>query len=256
MKNEAPLVTIIVTHHLDENAEYLRLCLMAVGRTEGVPFETIVVSDGVTCPDVPDTMTLVHDRALDSVSKKIHRAIALSDKRSKYFLIVSDDVMISKHLAAGMASAIGDQRLISIPMSNGDNGSQFATHIELVRENSQTMTVPLHMDAKDIAGWEEEVINFPIGRPLLVPVRYVCFFCPMIPRAVWDEVGDMNPVLDVRHNDEEYCYRARAKGIASVIDFGVFALHFGSKTLNKVAPEETRNEASKAFYSSQWGGRQ
>lgn len=254
MNHPSPLVTVIVTTHLDENAEYLRLCLWSISQSEGVPFETIVVSGAPSVPIVPDGMTAVHDPLLNTGDKKINRGIALSDPNSKYFLIVSDDVMLTKHTMAGLVRSVGDQRVIAIPSSNGDNGSQFATSFQLTKEGTNSITtweLPLHLNAEDVQGWEEAIRDFPLQRQLMVVMDYVTFFCPLIPRKVWEQVGELDPRLHTRHNDQDYCYRAREKNIPSVIDFSVFALHFGSKTLNIVAPESERNAASKVFWDKQ-----
>ncbi len=247
MKIESPLVTVIVSHHLDENVPYLKLCLDALAKSEGVEYETIVISSAETCPDVPDGMTLVHNKALDTHAKKIDFGVAMSDKRSKYFLFLSDDVMVSKFMIAAMAAGIGDQRMAVIPMSNGDNGSQFATNLEVFNETQEGWALPVHLNHEDVKGWESAIANFPLRHPLLVVVKFICFFCPMIPRAVWEEVGVLNPLYDVRHNDEDWCYRAARKGVMCAIDFSTFALHFGSKTLNIVAPEAMRDECTRHF---------
>lgn len=249
---QAPLVSVIVTHHLDENRGYLDLCLRALAASEGVPFEAIVISDAPTCPDVPEGMTLVHNRDLDTATKKGHFGIAMAHPESKYFFFLSDDVVIARHTIARMVEATADQMAISIPMSNGDNGAQFSTVLELERADGERRFIPIHLELEDVAGWEEAIIDFPARPPLVVPVPYVCFFCTLIPRRVWDVVGPLDPRLENRHNDQDYCYRARRLGIPSLINFGTFALHFGSKTLDKVAPTELRDEATRVFMEK-WG---
>ena len=120
-----PTVTVLVTHHLDCNRPYLDLCLQALDRTEGIEIEVIVLADSESCPTVPDGMTLVHNPDLNTATKKVHFGVAMSHPESKYFLLLSDDVVIGKRTIQTLVQTTGDQHGIMNPMSNSDNGGQF-----------------------------------------------------------------------------------------------------------------------------------
>ena len=236
----APLVTVLVTHHLDENAKYLELCLESVKRQKGVDLEVIVLADTEHEPVVPEGFTLVHNRDLNTATKKVHFGIAMSDPRSKYFLLLSDDVIMGEVVLATLTHTLGEGLAVMNPMSNSDNGGQFIT----------SLPWPCNVELEAVAPHTiDQVKTFP----LVVSRPYICFYCTLIPRKVWEMVGPLDERLENRWNDVDYCKRAGQKGILSYIHFGCFALHFGSKTLDKVAPKELRDEASRVFMEK-WPG--
>lgn len=249
-----PIVTVVITHHLDENAEYLRLCLEALGRQKGVAFEALVMADTVTCPVVPDWVTLTHDPALSTATKKFHFGIKMAAPTSQYFMHLSDDVMMSQ---GALARCVNDLSMIDNaimnPLSNGDLGSRFLAPLALMRPGGQMRPMPLHSDANDLHGWEAAVMDFesPYAN-LIISQEWVTFFCTLIPRKVWERVGLLDERLETRHNDQDWCLRARQMGVISLINFSAFAFHFGSRTLSKSCKAGEQDEASD-YFRMKWG---
>ncbi len=244
-----PVVTVIVTHHLDENRPYLEACLRGLLSTIGVELEVLVLSDAETCPDVPPNFTLVHARDLNTATKKAHHGIAMADPRTKYYLFLSDDVVVGPKTIASLVRGVGDMHAICNPMSNSDNGGQFLTALPWgCQLELKDLEDPVEASARAGGLYGTEA-------PLLVARPYVCFYCTLIPKKVWDMVGPLDARLEVRHNDQDYCMRAAQRGIPSYINFGAFALHFGSKTLDKTASTAMRDEASRVFMEKWNGGK-
>ena len=69
----------------------------------------------------------------------------------------------------------------------------------------------------------------------------------MMPKTVIEKVGSLDAKMEVRGNDVDYCFRARALGIPSLIHLGVFALHFGDRTIPYVTTPEQYAAADQAF---------
>jgi len=245
---KTPLVTVIITHHLSDNEKYLTLCLESLMMSEGVDFEAICLSDADTMPAVPEGVRLVWNRDLSTATKKAHHGITLAHPGSKYFLFLSDDVMVSKHMLSEMVGATADLAIIMNPMSNNDNESHFFTNMAIPHPNGKVITLGHQMDYEDLKGSEHLIQNLAPRPPILIPVHYVCFYCTLIPRAVWNMVGQLDERLEVRHNDQDYCIRAKKHGVMSMVHLGVFALHFGSKTLPKVLKPGESEAASEHFY--------
>ncbi len=244
MAQSDPLVTVIVTHHLNENQKYLDHCLGAINSSVGVEFETIVLADTEIKPLVPDTVRLIHDRALDTATKKVHLGVQLANPKSQYFLFLSDDVIITKTMLANMVEGLGDNRMIINPMCNGDLGGRFIAPIPF----------PQSADYEDMDDRFDEINEYQTGLKLIVKQDWLSFYCTLIPRSVWEMVGELDPALETRHNDVDYCYRAQALGIPSVINFNAFAFHFGSKTLSKSVKPGEQDAATQAF-KQKWGNR-
>ena len=239
-----PVVTCIVTHHLDENRPYLDLCLRALSESEGIDYEAIVISDAETCPEVPAGMTLVHNMSLNTATKKGHFGIAMSDPASKYFMFLSDDVVVGKHTIARLVEGVWDQAIICNPMSNSDRGGQYLSNIPFSCEESIDSFEDPADAIKAVNFWGDQ---FGAGYHLMVSRPYVCFYGTLIPRKVWDAVGCLDERFEVRYNDVDFCTRAARLGIPSMINFGTFALHFGSKTLKKTVTPEQYALADQAF---------
>lgn len=243
----APLVSIIVTHHLNENDPYLRATVESLLKTQNVPFELIIVSDAPKEPRwIPNDSRILlclQRKELDNASKKVHWAIEKAySKESKYFFLVSDDVMVSKWCLPQLVSSAGDQHCIMNPRSNNELNGRF-----FMRMTLGDLECRNQMNLEDLKGNYELVTDRLPTEEILIPVDFVSFFCTLIPRKTWELVGKLDERLDYRHNDQDYCYRARKHGILSLINLGAFALHFGSKTLNKVATPEDLNQCTEIF---------
>jgi hypothetical protein len=248
-----PMVTVIVTHHLDENQKYLDLCLENLLKSERFEYgygfiniETIVLSDAPTCPNVPDGVTLVHNRDLNTATKKGHFGIAMASPDTKYFLFLSDDVVLHRWTIMHLVQDVGDNAWICNPMSNSDNGSRFI---------SPTHPGP-DLELEDFVECVPSICSDDAehGETLLIRQDWVSFFCTLMPRAVWERVGPLDERLEVRGNDVDYCLRAAALGIPTFINFRAFAFHFGSKTLKKTVSPEQYAEADQAF-RTKWSER-
>lgn len=233
MGQSKPLVTIILTHHLDENRKYLNLALQSIqNQTPQFNFETILVCSSDTVPDARQDVLIIHDKTLNNATKKVHHAVKLADPESKFFLLMSDDVILGKDFLSNIVIDPADA--IVNPMSNSDLGTRYYRPIGM----------PVNADYEEMEPWFTRLFNYVTGlEPLLVRQEWLSFFCTLIPRHVWDKVGLLDERLEVAYNDVQYCNRATQLGIPCLINFGAFAFHFGSKTLDKVAPPALREEA-------------
>lgn len=214
--------TVLLLHHYDACRPYLELAIQGLAnQRKNVDFDVILLADSETCPEVPDWITLVYDKELDTGSKKVARGVKMS--QTELLLIHSDDVILGEGSLKSLVQSASNLSIIN-PMSNSDLGTRFVTQLGL-RVNSSIE------DFKDggqsFIGYESQ---FPF---LLVRQPWLSFYCTLIPRAIFDIVGDINTDLEYRHNDELFCMKAAYKGIGCYIQFGAFAYHFGSQTLSK-----------------------
>jgi GT2 family glycosyltransferase len=237
-------VSVLITHHINENDAYLRACLRSVLASEGIEIETIVISDAPLPPklDTNPKVNLIWDGKLVGVGDKWKEAIRISDASAPYFISISDDVMVSKHCIAGMAQAIGRQKAIRGPLSNCDNGSRYFAAMPFPRKQTLEALVD-----------ERQVIDYPPGQLILLPQDWIGFYCVMLPKSVIDQVGELDARMEVRGNDVDYCYRAKRLGIPSLIHLGVFALHFGDRTIPKVTSEAQYAAADQAMMAKYSG---
>lgn len=273
-----PLVSIIVPHHLDENQKYLSWCLKSITSTVGVEIETICISDADHAPEVPDNVTLRWDKTLSNVTKKWDAGLRMISPKSKYVMLISDDVMVSRYCIRELVESIDGRDIIMNPGSNCDSTTRFYKQyyakveylpgdtikegyfegitldtgvLETYRKIPQKCTIE-EMDTNKCL---EYIIERKLTERILIDPGWVSFYCTIFPKSVIEKVGRLDESLDVRYNDFDYCNRARQLGIPSMINLGAFALHFGDQTLPKCTKAEEYAAADQAFAQKYHSGR-
>jgi hypothetical protein len=216
----------------------------------GVGLDVICISDAKEVPETPDGVMMLHDPMLSNVTRKWHAGVNLAHPNSKYVMLISDDVMVSQYTIAELAGTIGDRELILNPASNCDATTRFETSFDL-----DGWTIPHKCTLEQLEGRERRVIEYPKSKRILIDPGWVSMYCTMIPKKVIERVGGLDESLDVRYNDYDYCFRARQKGVRSMIHLGVFALHFGDMTLPKCTTLEQYQAADQAFVAKYSSGR-
>lgn len=254
-----PYVTIIIPTHLDENAKYLDLAVTTALQTFGVHADVIVVSSAMTPPQdwKHPRLKTYHRPQLNNASIKVEFGIGMANPSTNVFVIMSDDVMVSRKTIEHIASVALFNNCIVNPLSNGDNGTRFMAPLNLLRRPAITEPVlvwpiPVNLSLEDLqAGCPEyldRILCFETGyRNLCFTQPWLSFYCTAIPKKVLETVGPLDARMDVRHNDQDFCIRAAQKGIPAVISADAFALHFGSRTLYKAHTKEEFDQASKVF---------
>ncbi len=246
-----PKTTIILTHHQDSVRPYLELALLGLKRQDTLDFQVILVSDAESAPPVLPVAWISHwDKSLDTSAKKVKWALANSE--SDFVIQHSDDVVMAHQSVREMTTACESTPSIMNPFSNSDCRSVYLANIFLNRGKGESKHLIHDMSYDDISGWEEELISFPLGRRVLFPVQTLSFFCTIMPRSVWSLVGELDPELEYRHNDQDFCFRAARHGIPSLINLAPFVFHFGSKTIGHMAHDETKKRATEHFMKK-WG---
>ena len=244
-----PLVTVIVPNHLTENYPYLKWCVKSILSSERCDLEVLVISDAahgyVSFED--KRVRSVWSQELNNCTKKWHHGVKYASPSSKYIMLISDDVMVSKHTIGEMARTIGDNQMILSPASNCDSTTRYHTDFFLGGPGD-TIKIPLKCTLDQIKGYEQDVIDYPRGQKVLIDPGWVSFYCTMFPKTVLETVGDFDEQLDVRYNDVDYCQRARNLGIRAFVHLGVFALHFGDRTLPISTSKEEYDAADIAYF--------
>lgn len=239
-------VSVILTHHLNENEKYLKAAVESL-KAQTVQPIVHVVSSAVDRPPVagPDWECHVHhDTSLDNATKKVHYAVDNLIPPDHDIMLMSDDVVISPETIRNLIDGASTFGCIQNPLSNNEYGSRWTS--PFVLKNSYDFDDISLTIAQISMGFFEPKKEYP-KPPILFPVPWISFYCTYIPREVWNKVGRLDEILDCRGNDVDYCRRAILLGIPTFINTGGFALHFGSKTLPKVTKPEEYTKADEHF---------
>jgi GT2 family glycosyltransferase len=250
-----PQITVILNHHLPEVRPYLDASLKAVLQSVDCEFEVILLpsydiqaSNKPLLMDLEPRLRIIHNPELLTASAKIKFGVENAHPESKAYLFLSDDVIVSRHLLATQFNALGAGNLILNPLSNGDLGNRFLASISL-KSNDGSSRITLHpnMSMEELEQYTVDIWTHTGFGPLMTIENWVPFYCTMVSKVAWYMVGPLDERLDLRHNDEDWCFRARNMRIYSAINLNAFALHFGSKTINKISTEEDRNQCTEIF---------
>lgn len=229
MAQSKPLLTVLVTHHLDETEPYLKECISSLRKSQGIEFETFLLASSNKNPGNWRDISTIHEPAFDTATKKIHAGVSLASPSSQAFLFLSNDVCVTPDAIINLMTAASHMKAIIAPASNSQQA-------DILWHTAAPM--PVNMDLS------QRYFPIPETPNILVRQPWVPFYCPLIRRDIWEEVGELDPALDTRHNDQDYCYRAAARGIPTFYHLGAFVLHFGSKTLYKAHTPEEMTAAS------------
>lgn len=252
------MVTVILTHHLPINRPYLDLALKSVLQSVDVPIEVILVCD-YDLKDIQhaDNLTVIINPELNNATKKVHHAIPFAAKDSKYIMLMSDDVVVSRYLIREQCKILGTCNFILNPFSNADIGSRFYTNMFLsTKEGEQKSSVILRPDCciEEFRHFEDRIFSCPGIVEICVATDWQPFYCTMFSKETWNKVGPLDEALEVRHNDEDWCYRAKKLSIQSMINLKAFAIHFGSRTLRATVTDAEKQVATDHFISKYKSG--
>lgn len=235
-------VSVIVTHHLNENERYLKAAVESV-KAQSVKANIVLMSSSEAKPNIV-TDSFCWDVNLNTATKKVHFAVDNLIPLDHDIMLMSDDVEISPDTIINLIDGATAFRCIQNPLSNNEYGSRWVS--TSVLKNSYDFDDISAIQAKLSMGFFEPKKEYP-KPPILFPVDWISFYCTYIPREVWDKVGRLDEVLDCRGNDVDYCRRAILLGIPTFINTGGSALHFGSKTLPKVTSHDAYAKADEHF---------
>ena len=89
-----------------------------------------------------------------------------------------------------------------------------------------------------------------------IPLRAAAFFCVMVRREVWDEVGELDEEFGVGFfEDDDYAMRVRKLGYAIECAEDVFVHHHLSASFNELGNEKKSElfDRNKRYFESKWG---
>jgi GT2 family glycosyltransferase len=213
-------LTIIVPYHLEENKKYLDECLASIFSQDlngFVEVKVVLVADTPSKPETKYPAIIVRDESLNTFAKKINYAI--KEYPAKYYLIASDDVVLSKGSIMAMVRA----SWILPSIVNCDSNCE---DINIVR-------IPGLGSNSD---------------SLIIRAIRLKFYSTLIPHAVVEKVGLLDEKYKNGWEDTDYCIRCRLNGITPIITMSGFIYHHGGKTVDK-EPKSTDNEA---YYLEKW----
>ena len=86
-------------------------------------------------------------------------------------------------------------------------------------------------------------------------INVLAFFCTIIPKAVWDEVGPLDERYEIgMFEDDDYALRVRENGMKALCAQDVFIHHFGRASFSRMNDKEYQKvfNKNKALFEKKW----
>lgn len=236
------MISVLVTHHKPELEPYLLAAIESLRRQEGgVPYRAHIVSSCMLSKQVTDYIigcdgaVDAHEKyELDTPTKKVDYWLDYLLKDETYTMIMSNDVVLSSDAFIGFLSVNG--ACIQTAISNNEQGHRYFAEIPHGNPRYNLEDVDL-----------EAVMSFKTKQNMLIRQPWIGFYCPFIHRGIWERVGRLDPKLDKKFNDFDFCLRAAKQQIPTVVNTACYALHFGSKTTESYMNKEEETDIDTYF---------
>lgn len=234
-------VSVLITHHLQKNEPYLTRAIDSViNQTLKHTYLHVICSNPVSqeIKDKYGSANFIENESLNSSTKKCDFWLDNLVGKDDNTLYMSNDVILGKHCLMAMSS---NENCIQSPLSNNEYMSRYY------------WPIPWNRSAYDIGEVnEQEVMAYSPNQSILIRAPWISFYAPFMHKKIWDNVGRLDPELDKKNNDMDFCFRARKMGYLTFINPACFALHYGSKTTVDYVSNDDANAAD-SYMFNKWG---
>lgn len=239
------MLSIIIPHHLEANEDLLRRAVRCASDASG-PKEIIVVSDAKERPILPNLgeLKLFHktDGSVDHFSRKINFGARRIDPKSKAIMIFSDDCEAADGTITALYLEALKHKMILNAVSNCDDVNIINPGISgwPVRCSPRDADLDQHHPAYSGHGW-------------IFPTNKLYFYATMIPREIWQDVGELDERFESGAEDLDYSLRATLKEHRLGILSNTFILHWGQQTISKLPVKHNGKDMNLELFYEKWG---
>lgn len=249
-------VSIICATYLKENDRYLKLAIESIKNQSYTNYELIVVSSGSHIPELPDWVKQLHHTDQHHYPEAINSGVKLADPQSKYYLIINDDVILTKNALKNMVEVAQDNDIILNPISNCDNYAKYNLMFGYFKGYKTSDFTPLpkrFYRYDDLYGQFEHMMNAEsIYPPGIIAQDFVAFYATLFPKKTWDKLGGLDPEFKTGADDVDCSYRAKALKIPCAFALNALIWHFGGTTADiALTPEIRRTNIE--YFTKKWG---
>ena len=243
-----PLVSVIVLTygHLDMT----KACLSSLDQLTDYPNWELIVVDNASTDGTPgflreyaherENVTLVlNDENLGFSAGNNRGATAAA---GDYLVFLNNDTYVTQGWIGDLLAHFRDSPQLGVlgPVTNNIGNE---ARIQIQYSDMQTM-------AQAARDYTES------HRGQRIPLRSAAFFCVMIPRAVWEEIGELDEGYEVGFfEDDDYANRVRKARYDISCAEDVFVHHHLSASFSALGELEKQRlfEKNRAYYESKWG---
>ncbi len=223
--------------------EYTIMCIESVRRWTYAPHEIIVVDNGSTdgTSEYIPRKGVLYIKLPKNIGFSRAVNIGIEASKGDYICILNNDVVVSPGWLGGLIEPMELDQTLGIvgPVTNEASGRQGISIYDY--------EVPFTPEYRRfVERWREKNQN-----RLFYTFR-VAFFCTLIKRKVFQEIGLLDPNFGIgSFEDDDFCMRAIIGGYRIAVVRSVFVHHFGSTTLSEMDNFETFKK-NWVYFSWKW----
>lgn len=251
----APKVSVIVTTYEEKNHRYLDLCIKSV-RNLNYPqdrLEIIIVSKSSYIPRYDGIKTIFPSAEEFPNPKGMNIGFHEASKDSKYFFYMNDDVILAKDCLSSLISVVGDQMVMANPISPCDNGVFYQFNFGFKHGSEWFGMTGKFFRYEQLEPHFEDLMNTPSPlQPGWIKVPWLCMFTTLVPRKVWEAIGDFDEKFETGQDDIDYCNRAAQNGVSLLVATHALSWHFGGVTSTDTIKSNKRY-TNIMYYKEKWG---
>lgn len=233
--------------------DYLAACLASLAEATDVPHRVIVVDSGEQpATGLPAGVTVVRPPRPLGFAEAVNAGAAAG--RAPYLCLLNDDTIVSRGWLRPLIDTLGAGVAACNPLSNCDQG--WLHDYDLSLDGFPLRPAAAYLDGAHVRLRDDPGTALPVARLRQAPGRervyereWVAFFCTVLPRRVWDEVGPLDEGFDGGCEDVDWCRRAARLGYRAAVNERSFVFHFGGVSRGESARQaeyraaDRRNQA-------------
>jgi GT2 family glycosyltransferase/glycosyltransferase involved in cell wall biosynthesis len=243
-----PLVSVIVLTH--NGLPFTTACLQSLDRHTGYPAWELVLVDNGSTDGTPEYLeayasTRGHVRVVRLGENRGFSAgnnAGARAARGQYLVFLNNDTYVTPGWLGDLVRHFDrrpDLGLLNPVTNNIGNEAR----IDITYTNMDQM---LSEAGRITCAHRRQMLNLDV----------CAFFCVMIPRRVWDEVGELDEQFGMGFfEDDDYARRATAKGYHLACAEDVFVHHHLSASFDRLRAEQKRElfERNRRLFEAKWG---
>lgn len=254
--NDLGKVSIIVTTYLEQTKPYLDVCIESINNLvyPKDKIEVILVARKGYAPEYPNVKTVYPEEEEFHNAHGVRFGMQQASKDSKYLFYINDDVMLTKNSLIKITNCVGDNMVIVNSISPCDNYMFYNLLFGFRdKDNNFCLLRDRFYKLENLQGHLKELMDadslYPAGT---VPVPYLCMYATLIPRKVYDLVGEWDDNFKTGQDDIDYALRAKQSGCGLFIALDSLVWHFGGRTADTTMNDQNRRDSAK-YFVKKWG---
>lgn len=249
-----PKISILIVTYLESNQKYLDLCLKSIINLNYPKdcLDILVLSTGDYEPQTMGYRSIHTDRR-HHFPEGVNFGVKFLDKDSKHILILNDDTMLTKNSLLNMVNSIGDHEMIVGPVSNCDNGWLYNLSSIGYLHNGEFKALPKRFYRyEEWVNIADKMIDYDLPAwPGLWLQQWIAFYAVLIPRKVWNKIGELDGNLKTGQDDLDYCMRAQLLKVPVAVCQNALIWHAGGVSADQVLTDEIRN-SNLDYFNKKW----